>query len=92
MYQDDIKLSAKNLKDIGDPNTDNEDIQSGYRDRIWYRKMCNANNEKPKSANDGINRTTKSRKYQDVQRQGNLQIFRNIGSGYHQTSEDERKN
>ena len=54
--------------------------------------MCHANNEKRETTHDGRNRTTKLRKNQDAQRKGNLQILGNIGSGYHQTSGDERKN
>ena len=38
IYMDDIKLFAENKKIIRNPNTDNEDIQSRYRDKIWYRK------------------------------------------------------
>ena len=32
----------------------------GYRNGIWYRKMCYVNNEKRKIANDGRDKTTKS--------------------------------
>ena len=42
--------------------------------------------------NDERNKTTKSRKNQNARRKGNLKIFRNTGSGHHQTSGDERRN
>ena len=42
-----------------------------------------ANNEKRKTANDGRNRTTKSRKNQNARRNGNLQIIGNTGRGHH---------
>ena len=53
--------------------------------------MCHANNEKRKTTNAGRNRTTKLRKNQNAWRKGNLQVLGNIGSGHHQTSQDERK-
>ena len=52
--------------------------------------MCRANNEIWKTTNDGRNRTTNSRK-QNCRRNGNFQIPGNIGSGHHQTLEDEKK-
>ena len=55
------------------------------------KKMSHANNEKRETTNDGSNETTKSRKDQNAQRKVNLQVLRNIGSGHHQTSGDERK-
>ena len=48
MYIDDIKLK-KNRK----PQYRHKDIQSEYRDKIWHRKMCHANNEKRKTT-EGI--------------------------------------
>ena len=62
MYKDDIKLFTKNKKRIGNPITGSENIQSGYRNWIWYRKMCHANYEKRKTTHDEKNRITKSRK------------------------------
>ena len=53
--------------------------------------MYYADNEKRKMANDRGNRTTKSRKYHNAWRKGNL-MLRNVGSEYHQTCKDERKN
>ena len=67
------------------PKTGIKEIQSGYSDGIWHRKMCHVNNEKRKTANDGRNRTTKSGKKQNPRRKRNLQVLGNIGSG------DERK-
>ena len=58
---DDIKLFEK-LKKIGNSNTRIENIQSGRRDEISYRKMRNTNNEKRETTPDGRNGTTKSRK------------------------------
>ena len=42
---------------------------------LEYKKMCQANNEKQKSTNDGRNRTSKSRKNQNNRTTGNLQIL-----------------
>ena len=64
----DIKLFAKKLKRNGNSNTDNANIYSGYRDRIWHGKMCHVNNEKRETTNDGRNRTSKRRKNQNAQR------------------------
>ena len=54
--------------------------------------MYHAYNEKRKTTKDGRNRSTKSRKNQNAQRKGNLQILGNIGSRHHQISGDEGKN
>ena len=45
MYMVDIKLFAKKEK-IGKPNTNCENIQSRYRNRISHRKLRRAINEK----------------------------------------------
>ena len=45
MYMGDIKLFAKNEKEL-ETYKDSEDIQSRYRDGISKRKLCNTNNEK----------------------------------------------
>ena len=66
MYMDDIKLSAKNEKEFGNPNTGGEDIQSGHRDEIWHWKMCHANYEKREEWN------YKQGKNQKAWRKGNL--------------------
>ena len=76
-------MLAKNQKRIRNSNTGSEDIQSGYWDGIWQRKMYHANNEKQKMTNDRRNRTTKSIEYQNTLRKGNLQVLGNIESRYH---------
>ena len=53
--------------------------------------MCHAHYEKWEKINNRWNRTTKSRKNQNVWREGKLEVLRNIGSGYHQASEYKRK-
>ena len=40
-------------KRIGDPNTSGDDILWRYRDGIWQRKMCHANNEMRKKTING---------------------------------------
>ena len=59
---DDIKLFAKYEKRIGNSYTHSENIQSGYRDGIWHRKMRHANNEKQKTTHDRKKGTAKPRK------------------------------
>ena len=66
-----------------------EDIQLGYRDGIWYRKMCHANNEKQKTTNGGRNRTTKSRKNRTF---AEKEAYKYLGSRHRQISGIERKN
>ena len=61
MYVDDIKLFAKNWKKM-ETNTDRENLQSGYTDGIWHKKMYHANNEKRETKNDGRGGITISRK------------------------------
>ena len=61
MYMDEIKLFSKIKKRIRNLNTGSEDIQGRYRDGIWHRKMCHANNEKWKATNDGRKRTIKTK-------------------------------
>ena len=73
-------------------NTGSENIQSRYRDGIWHRKMCHANNEKQKMTCDRGNKTTKWRKNLNPRRNGNLQILANTGSGNHEICGDERIN
>ena len=45
---DDIKLFAKkkNLKRIEDSDPNIKNIQPGYRNVIWHRNLCHADNEK----------------------------------------------
>ena len=90
MYMDDIELFAKNENEL-ETLIQNKNTQSGYRNGIWYRKICHDNNEKRKKINTGRNRTTKSREHQNSWHEGNLPVLRNIGSRNHQTSGDENK-
>ena len=46
-------------------------MQSEYRNGIWHRKICRANNEKRKKRNNGRNWIPKSRKNQNVQKKKN---------------------
>ena len=62
MYIDDINLFVKNEKELEILIQVVSIYSDGYRDGIWHREMCHANNEKQKMANDGRNKTTKSRK------------------------------
>ena len=51
-------------------------IESEYRDGIWHRIRCYANNEKEKTANDGRNRITNPRK---IRKLGEKETYRNLG-------------
>ena len=62
---DGIKLFAKNAKDWGS-NSNNNNIQSEYRDEIWQRKMCHTNNQKRKETNNWRDIIDKSRKNRNV--------------------------
>ena len=84
MYMDDIKLFRNTY-------TGSENIQSGYRVRIWHRKMCQANKKKLKTINDDRNRITKSGKNQNDRRKINFKKFGNIKARHYQTSGYERK-
>ena len=53
MYMDDIKLFAKNEKELV-TNTRNYNIQPWYRNGIWHRKMCHACNENGKTTSEGM--------------------------------------
>ena len=68
-----------------------KDIKSAYRNEIWHRKKFHANNEKRKPTNDGINKTKKSKKNQEAQRKGILQVLWIIGRRHDQTSQIEKK-
>ena len=78
-------------KKNGDSDTNDKNIQPGYGNGICHRKLCHAHNRKWKKKNNGRNRTAKSGKNLNALSETNLQVLRNIGSGYHQTSGDERK-
>ena len=62
MYMDDTKLFTENER-IGNSNTRSKDIQSRYKDGIWYRKIRHANNERHETTHDrrnGISRSIKN--------------------------------
>ena len=70
MYTDDIKLFDKNFKkSIRNPYTGNEDMLWQYKNGIWQRKMWHADYEKRETTHDSRNRTTKSRKNQDFNKE-----------------------
>ena len=52
---------CKKLKRIGVPNINNKNIQPGYRNGIWYRKIYHANNGKRNKNNGGIELPGKER-------------------------------
>ena len=91
MYMDDIKLFAKNEKDLETLIQNYENIQSRYRKGIWHRKLRHACNKKWQTIHYRRGRTTKSSSHQNTRRKGNLQILGHIGSWHHQTTENERK-
>ena len=66
------QTASQKWKRIENPNLGSEDIQSKYRDKIFHRKTCHANNGRQKTTNDERNRNTKSRKNQNTWRKGNL--------------------
>ena len=43
---DDIKIFAKNDEELEIRYKNNDNSPSGYKNRIYDRKMCHANNEK----------------------------------------------
>ena len=65
MYMDDIKPLAKKWKRNGHSDTNNKNIQRGYRNVIWHRKMSHAHNEKW-NINNRKNRIARSKKNQNV--------------------------
>ena len=69
----------------------NKKIQPGYKNRIWYWKMCHAQGEKWKKTNNGRNKTGKWGKIRNTWRKGKLQIFWNTWNGQHKTSGYEGK-
>ena len=56
MYMDDIKLFAKNEKEL---ETLIQPVRTYSQDGIWHTKMCHANNEKREMTHDGRNGTIK---------------------------------
>ena len=75
MYNDDIKQFSKNEKRTGDSDTNNKNIQLGYRGGICHRKMCYGHNKKWEKTNNKRNKTAKSRKNQNAWRKGKLQLL-----------------
>ena len=70
--------------------TDSKDknIQSGYKNEIWHRKMSLAHHEKRKKTTHGRNRTEKLER---IRKLGEKENQKYIGSGHHQTSGANRK-
>ena len=66
-------------------------MQPGYKNEIWYSKMCHAYNEKWKKRNNRMNRTAKSWKYQKTWGEENFQAPLKIGNGHHETNRDNKK-
>ena len=98
MYMVDINIFAKSLKKkkkkkkTGDPDTNNKNIEWGYRNRFWHWKMCHDDYEKEEKSNNWRNITAKLGKYQTTWREGKLQILGKNRSWHHQTNGDETKN
>ena len=61
-----IKITTSNslpkMKKIEYSNTVSENLQSCYKDEIWHRKMCHANNEKRQTTNGWRNRNPNQEK------------------------------
>ena len=47
-----LQKVKKTKKQTGNSNTRSQNIQSGHRNGIWHRKMCNACNEKWQMTSD----------------------------------------
>ena len=58
MYTNDLSCLQKS-KRIRVSNTNNKNIQSGHRDGILHRKICDSNNKKRSMTSKGKNRTAK---------------------------------
>ena len=78
------------IKRIGDYDTNNKNIQPGYRNGISHRKICHTYKETWGKRNNGTYRTTKRGKYQKSWRKWKLEVLRNIGS-WHQKKKKEIK-
>ena len=74
---DDIKLFAKKKKRkrTGNSNTRSQNIQLGYKNGIWHRKMWHDCKEKWQTTYDWRNGTTKSREDLNTRRKRNVQIL-----------------
>ena len=73
-------ININNNSRIGESDTNNKNIQPGYRNGIWYKKKCYADNENWKKTNNRKNRIDKLRKNQKTWRKGKLQVLGNIES------------
>ena len=74
--------------DIRENNLQRNLIHSPFgRSGIWHWKMCYIDSEKWEMINNGRNWTAEL----EMIREGKLQVFGNIRSGYHQTNSDERR-
>ena len=81
----DIKIFAKKWKRTGDFDTNNKNIQSGYRIGIWQLKMCHGHNEKREKRNSGRKKSDNQEKIRTL-REKEITNTWNTGSGHHQTS------
>ena len=77
---DDIKLCAKNEKELETLIQAVRIYNQDTRMEIWHRKIHYTNNEKREMSPDGGNRTIKPRQNQNTRRKGKLQVLGNIGS------------
>ena len=76
MYMDDIKLYAKIEKELEKLiQTVRMNIQSRYRDGIWLKRMHHVSYEKQKTANNGWNGTTISRKIRTFRENGTFKYL-----------------
>ena len=92
MYMNDIKLFAKNEKELETRIHTVRIYSQDIGDGIWHRKMRSARHEKWQTTSNWRNRTTKSRQDQNARRKRDLQILRNLGGWHHQTSGNEKQN
>ena len=91
---DDIKVSTKKWKRTGNPNTNNKNIQPGYRNGIWHWKLCQADNEKSTKREivEGIEQQNrKVLEWLEIMIEGKLLVLENIGNRPHQVEGDKRK-
>ena len=73
---------------IGDPDTNNKNIQPEFRNGIWHRKVFHADNEKWEKRRNGRNWTAIAGKDQNAQGKRKWQVLGNIGSEYYQANTD----
>ena len=92
MYVNDVKLFAKNEKDleslIRTIKIYNQDIAMEFASAKCARLIIKSGKRQIKKGVKILNQE----KNQKARWKGNLQVFGNIGSGHHQTSGNERKN